>query len=145
MTETVQTQFDANQQDAKAGIACIMTRLRTVGLSQDQLGNVEVALAEAVNNIVEHAYQKTGPGTISITSQMRKDYLCIDLRDQGSALPNGKTPAGHPANVTGPRKTLPEGGFGWFLIRQLTDHLTYRRDCGSNLLRLEFNFDSDTK
>jgi serine/threonine-protein kinase RsbW len=30
--------------------------------------------------------------------------------------------------------TLPEGGFGWFLIRTLSRDLDYRREGGRNLL-----------
>ncbi|WP_348540063.1 hypothetical protein [Ruegeria sp. HKCCE4148] len=35
---------------------------------------------------------------------------------------------------------MPEGGFGWFLIHQLTSDIQYERRDGCNRLSLRFNF-----
>ena len=37
---------------------------------------------------------------------------------------------------------LPEGGFGWGMIRDLTDDLSYRRDGARNELRFTVDLDS---
>lgn len=51
----------------------------------------------------------------------------------GGVLPLGASPALVAAGNMG---DLPEGGFGWFLIRDLTQNLSYVRDGATN--RLDF-------
>ncbi len=48
-------------------------------------------------------------------------------------MPDGELPIGR---LTDPKiaKDLPEGGFGWFLIRNLSQDLTYDRDEDKNIL-----------
>jgi len=63
--------------------------------------------------------------------------------DQGNPLPDEKLPAGAQVDVSGPVNTLPEGGFGWFLIRTLSDRLEYRRVASENHLSIWFSLSSD--
>lgn len=143
MTRAGRIDFNATELDARAGIAKVMVRLQDLGLTPDQLGSIEIALAEAVNNIVEHAYANSAPGMVHIISHLTPNTLRLNLFDHGVPFPDAATPAPARADVSGPRETLPEGGFGWFLIRQLTDRLSYDRRRGCNRLCLEFRFDSE--
>jgi serine/threonine-protein kinase RsbW len=45
-------------------------------------------------------------------------------------------------DASGPLHSLPEGGFGWFLIQNLANTLDYRRMAGENHLYLGF-YDPD--
>jgi serine/threonine-protein kinase RsbW len=49
-------------------------------------------------------------------------------------MPEGKAPNGSPAPLDCDTEELPEGGFGWFLIRDLAHELNYTRISGKNLL-----------
>lgn len=93
--------------------------------------DAEIVLAEAMNNIVEHAYADR-PGEIDITLWMAPDGLLCRLVDNGapmpSVLPAGKLPCIRPEG------DLPEGGFGWHLIRALARDVEHHRRNGANHL-----------
>ncbi|MCR9124827.1 MAG: ATP-binding protein [Rhodobacteraceae bacterium] len=103
---------------------------------------LEIAVSEALNNIVEHAYAGRPPGVISISLLHTAPDLVVDILDGGAAFPGGVLPEGRPVDVSGAHETLPEGGFGWHLIRSLTAHLEYTRTDNRNHLRLSFDFTS---
>ena len=49
-------------------------------------------------------------------------------------MPNGRTPDGeHPADAVS-KTNMPEGGYGWFLIKQLARDMVYDRENGENFL-----------
>lgn len=101
-------------------------------------GTVELVLAEVLNNIVEHAYSDAA-GLITLDLRRARGRLCCLLRDEGRPMPAGCLPPGL-APALGPAPAiadLPEGGFGWFLIRSLTRDLHYDREPGCN--RLSFS------
>jgi len=101
-------------------------------LSVDARGTTEIVLAEVLNNIVEHAYA-AGPGEIGLTLRYGAPDLWCEIADAGLPMPNATLPDGQ-GPVLGPGDALPEGGFGWFLIRTLTEDLAYQRTDGRNLL-----------
>lgn len=107
------------------------------GLAQDDRGTAEIVLAEALNNIVEHAYAHHS-GEIEVVLLLHKNALICRIVDTGLPMPNGLLPAGLLAPMD-QLDDLPEGGFGWFLIRTLSQDLDYRRVDGRNQLsfRLE--------
>lgn len=131
--------FRATEMEAREGIRAVATQLRQRGLSEDRAGDVEIALAEAINNVVEHAYADIEPGQVRIRCQMRSNKLLIRISDQGRPLPDGQLPKGEPASVDTNLADLPEGGFGWFLIQQLVSEIRYERRQNSNLLSLRFD------
>lgn len=108
--------------------------LHGANVPADSLGTVELVLAEALNNIVEHAYAQTGRGPVQMSVRRHKAHLAFDVLDQGLPLPGLVLPVPNLPGTDGPVCTLPEGGFGWFLIHRLTYDLTYQRDTGRNHL-----------
>ncbi|KPQ06068.1 MAG: serine/threonine-protein kinase RsbW [Rhodobacteraceae bacterium HLUCCA12] len=106
--------------------------LRKAGLNEDDLGSAELVLAEVLNNIVEHAYCRRS-GHVEMTVTLRPDGLYCEVRDHGDHMPQGRPPNLPPPRIDPPRQ-LPEGGFGWHIIRSLTTHLGYRQQDGWNAL-----------
>lgn len=100
------------------------------GLSADARISVEVVLAEVLNNIVEHAYAGQS-GEIRITVSPGQMGLQFQVADDGRPMPGDVLPAGLPPALEG---EVPEGGFGWHLIRSLAEDITYRREGGRNLI-----------
>ncbi len=94
--------------------------------------NVELVLAEVLNNIVEHGYRDQ-EGEIELVVTPAMDGLLFNVVDRGHPMPNETLPAGLLPRQ-GAVEDLPEGGFGWFLIRELSQDLEYRREAGRNLL-----------
>ena len=132
--------FQATEMEARAAIQTVVADLAAGGLDQDQLGNVQIVLAEVINNIVEHAYVGMPVGEVQLKYRLCPDRLALLVCDQGAAFPGHEMPAGLPANVNVAAMDLPEGGFGWYLIRTLTSSLRYRRIKGFNVLKMQFAF-----
>ncbi len=106
-------------------------------LDMDEVGTVELVLAEALNNVVEHAYpDPDSAGQIRVHGLARDDGLHVTIQDQGVEMPNGHAPIGHAPSVDVDLPDLPEGGFGWFLIRDLAKDVAYERRGSINELRL---------
>lgn len=115
----------------------LMQGLEPLALEIEETSTVEIVLAEALNNIVEHAYPENHPdGPIHIACAHRANGLHLTIRDQGHAMPDGQLPIGlvprHDVSVA----DLPEGGFGWFLIKDLAKDVEYHRAGGENQLKL---------
>lgn len=119
-------------------VRCVLRKILAappvVRLADNHRATVEIVLAEALNNIAEHAYADA-PGQVGITLTIGRAGLECDLVDQGLPMPDARLPAGLlPRFDPGELALLPEGGFGWHLIRRLTRDLAYRRSAAGNHL-----------
>jgi len=114
--------------------------LAQLGLPIEHLFSLELVLAEVLNNVVEHAYRDSGEGLIELAVSVHGGSIHCTVADHGEPMPGGALP---PARRHCPKalalQDLPEGSFGWALIRDLTTGLDYRRDQGMN--RLSFRIE----
>jgi len=109
--------------------------LRADGLSEEALGSVEIVLAEALNNVAEHAYPEDAPGDMRVIIKRRPKALMFEIRDRGKPMPKGRAPIGnHPMTEFNQEDAMPEGGYGWFLIREIVSDLVYDRHDDENFL-----------
>lgn len=139
MTETFSCSFRATELDAREGILRVVEQLQARGIPDSRVQEVQIALAEAVNNVVEHAYAGTAPGDVLVRCNLHPDQLWVNINDAGVPFPNGALPEGKHAELGDSLEDLPEGGFGWFLIRELASDIQYRRDADKNQLSLCFS------
>jgi anti-sigma regulatory factor (Ser/Thr protein kinase) len=87
---------------------------RTDGAWNDFRTQVVTAVGEAFNNVVLHSYEGRDEGIVEIEIQTRPDHICIELRDWGDSF--------DPDSVPLPDfESLPESGFGIFIIKTLMD------------------------
>ena len=117
------------------GLGLLMSMKPLRALSDEIRGTVAIVLAEALNNVVEHAY-RDGPGPIRICVDHLAPVLRVSVYDQGLPMPNEQLPQGLLKPLV-EGEELPEGGFGWFLIRTLTMDLAYERHGNLNHLCFE--------
>lgn len=132
--------FPATEAEASAGIAQISAGLALHGLPAHKADDVKIALAEAINNVVEHAYARISAAQVQVMCRLDQDRLDILISDTGNPLPGYCPPDGVPTKIGTSVQDLPEGGFGWFLIHQLTSDIHYERREGCNRLSLRFDF-----
>ncbi|MDJ0638583.1 MAG: ATP-binding protein [Paracoccaceae bacterium] len=112
------------------------------GLASEDVGSVSIVLAEALNNVVEHAYEDGEKGEVTLVIRQRGESLIIEIRDNGKPMPKGRAPVGnHPMTEFNQFDSMPEGGFGWFLIRELVRDLVYDRQDGENVLYFRYRPD----
>ena len=128
------TAFRATFENVRLAIEKAMDTIQPLALSEETASSVEIVLAEALNNVVEHAYPPDQPGDVKLILRHGRAGLLIEIRDKGKPMPNGRTPVGeHPADAA-TATDLPEGGYGWFLIKQLARDMVYDRENGENFL-----------
>ncbi|MCV2867235.1 ATP-binding protein [Defluviimonas sp. WL0002] len=99
-------------------------------------GALELVLAEILNNVVEHAYGAERSGDIEVEVALRNGALDCRVVDWGRPLPNDAIPRKPPPDIDVCREQLPEGGWGWTLIRALARDLAYSRSGDTNHLSL---------
>ena len=127
--------------DVLETVQCVLIR---AGAGPGERMAVEIALAEALNNIVEHAYGGSPLGWIDVTVRRGGAATVVELRDAGVAFDGpGPQPMQNTEGADAPAD-LPEGGFGRSLIANLTRSVQYRRSLGENHLRLDFPQDGQT-
>jgi serine/threonine-protein kinase RsbW len=101
-----------------------------------EVAALQIVLAEVLNNIAEHAYAGLPHGLVSVAIWSDPEGLRCRVEDQGQPMPGGTLPPGDLPSLDVDTADLPDGGFGWHMIRSLTADLTYARIGGTN--RLEF-------
>lgn len=108
-------------------------------LGPQDAGALELALAEVLNNVVEHAYAGRS-GSIALSIALHRGILLCLIVDHGQPMPGLTLPAGQPPqSLAAQRDLLREGGWGWHLIRSLTRDLAYSRAGGENRLRFRID------
>lgn len=123
-------------------LAQVLAGLDPLDLHEEDAAAIELVLAEVLNNIVEHAYSATPSKTkVQIKCELDADELSFTIHDWGLPMLDGQTPIGAlPDNETD-MDDLPEGGFGWYIIKRLTREISYKRDGDKNCLTLRIAID----
>ena len=128
--------FPATEMSVRMAVCRLISEMPVSALDDDTRGTAEIVLAEALNNIVEHAYAGVA-GEIDLRLMREADALAVEIVDFGTAIPGGKAPTPDLPDCD----ALPEGGFGWYLIQTLSRDLTYVRSGSANVLRFRLAID----
>lgn len=134
--------FRSCSDDVRHVLAQTRMRLFERGVDMDSLGTVELVLCEVLNNVVEHAYASCASGPVWLRCRHEARGLRILLADEGVPMPHKRLPTGAPPDTGVCCEELPEGGFGWYLVRELSRDLSYRRAGGRNRLGLVIPFEA---
>ncbi len=95
--------------------------------------SINLALEEAVTNVVLYAYPEGEKGEVIIDAIINGKTLTFVITDRGIAFnPTEKEDADISLGVD----DRPIGGLGIFLVRQLMDSVTYKRDGDYNILTI---------
>ena len=129
-----QASFSNSPEEVRAALDQVDQALRALHLPEEERFSVELVLAETLNNIVEHAYDRPDSGQIALRLSADSGGILCQLTDNGRAMPGGALPKGARVDPEVETALLPEGGFGWFLIREIARDLTYERASDMNVL-----------
>ena len=102
-------------------------------LPQAVLNDVNVALDEAVSNIIAYGYEAGSVGEILIRLDYARGEVQVEVEDGGRAFDPLQVPA---PDLTAPLRERKIGGLGVHLMRNLMDGLAYHRSGGRNRLRM---------
>lgn len=138
--------INADSVSVRDTIIEIMRSLQREFPSQSEgIVSTEIVLAEVLNNIVEHSYEGSNIGSVTVSVLCNDDMISVETRDYGVPMP-GLTPP-DPAQEDMPMavEDLPEGGFGWFFIRSLSSHMEYRRSGQQNIFCVQIPVQRDAE
>ncbi len=106
---------------------------RAAGFSPRVAGEVELAAAEAVTNIIDHALMEDPEARFHLSAWAWKGCVEVVLVDQGPSFDPREAPA---PDLDAPLEDRPVGGLGIYLMRHFLDSVAWERDQGRNILRL---------
>ncbi len=109
-----------------------------VGFSFEQIEDMKVAVAEACNNVILHAYEDTEPGILEIQFEFDETALSIHIKDEGTSFDYDKMLS---KSSTLHDKTLQEanvGGLGIFMMHALMDKVQVISKNGTEVLLTKF-------
>ena len=102
-------------------------------MDQAHAMSLNLALEEAVTNIILYAYPEGSGGQVDLNVVIHGDRLDFTLTDSG--IPFDPTAANMP-DITLDATDRPVGGLGIYLVRSIMDSVTYERVDGKNVLSM---------
>lgn len=129
--------FPGDELSVRDALSSVIDAVNDLAAGEPPQGVVEIVLAEALNNVVEHAYSGQERGVIDLELIEHAGTLAFTITDDGHPMPDGNLPQGKAHDLSVATQDLPEGGFGWFLIHELTNQLSYERADGRNVLTFQ--------
>lgn len=124
----------ARNRSIREALGEVRGRLARMSLSEEEITTVEVVLAEVMNNVAEHAYAWRRDGEMILGLRQTLRGVVVSVTDEGLPMPDAELPFGERLDPTVPVGDMPEGGFGWLIIRQLARDVSYVREGGVNQL-----------
>ncbi|MFN3825180.1 MAG: ATP-binding protein [Pseudorhodobacter sp.] len=122
-------------QSVRAALEHLFSRPPLAHWPEEARGTAEIVMAEVLNNIVEHAYGADG-GVIEMSLCREEGGIQCHIADTGRPFPFGTPPEGILPDLS---EDLPEGGFGWALIRAYAENLRYERCEGWNHIQFHIS------
>jgi serine/threonine-protein kinase RsbW len=111
-------------------------RSGVTGFSEDDLHWLDLVLEELLVNVFRYGYPGGAPGPIVLAYFLEESgCVFVEIVDEGVEFdPTKKTP---PA-LDGPLSERPVGGLGVFLVKSITESISYERRDGRNVLQFRF-------
>lgn len=105
------------------------------GLTPDKVFQLNLAMEEAVVNVMNYAFPGESGRTFTIAAEKSDNNLIFIIDDEG--VPFDPTKADEP-DLSLSAEERPIGGLGIMLVRQFMENVTYERRDGHNRLTLTY-------
>ena len=102
-------------------------------LDQSLTMNLNLALEEAVTNVILYAYPEGADGLVDVEALLYEDSIDFVISDSGKPFDPTAAPE---ADVNLDVSERPIGGLGIYLVRHIMDDIRYERKHGKNVLTL---------
>ena len=89
-------------------------------LNEDLYGNILIAVTEGVNNAIIHGNKLNASLSVRVGVLNNEEWVCFSIKDQGSGFDPESIP-----DPTAPENLLKENGRGIFLMKNLSDEVTF--------------------
>lgn len=112
--------------------------VKDIPLTPADLFSLETAVDEGVSNIIEHAYEGEGGGTIRCQIKQGKSEVSVILEDHGKPFDPSCVPS---PKLNGKLKDRVNHGLGYYMMCQLVDEVHFDFNSERNRLTLIKNFE----
>lgn len=106
---------------------------RELGIARRESMSLQLAMEEAVVNIMQYAFKPDAQGNIEVYVECDADRLVFRLEDGGVAF-DPTDVADADVSLSASEREI--GGLGIYIIRQIMDRVEYCRTNDRNILRL---------
>ena len=115
----------------------LLREARDVRLEDELVCDLQLAMQEACNNVIVHAYgERSGPLIVSLT--LIDDQLTIEVIDEGPGFSIENVPS--PQFSDDRENSPPQSGYGLSLMKQLVDEVSVERRGARNVVTLRKKF-----
>jgi serine/threonine-protein kinase RsbW len=137
LSMNIRYDFKSDPETVHSVVQRVSDDLGALNLTDDHRADFKILLVEVINNIIEHGYQRENRKPIELSLTRDGRSLKFVFVDFGLPMPFGKIQSDNLDPATYARDQLPEGGFGWQIIRQLAHDIHYQRKGRVNSLSLK--------
>ncbi|MBQ4022038.1 MAG: SpoIIE family protein phosphatase, partial [Bacteroidales bacterium] len=102
-------------------------------LDQGTAMSLNLALEEAVTNVIQYAYPEGSDGLVDVEAVLREGQLEFIISDSGKPFDPTAKPE---VDITAGVEERPIGGLGIHLVKHIMDSVSYRREEGKNVLTM---------
>lgn len=103
------------------------------GLAMESLSKIDLALEEALANVIMYAYPEGTAGDVTLSMKVEDNAICMEISDGG--VPFNPLQQKE-ADLDVPLEKRKIGGLGIHLIKEIMDSVAYEYREGKNLLKL---------
>lgn len=136
MDSTIHMTVDSRLGDAALAGLAVRGIAQGFGLDETEAYLLELAVVEAVSNVIRHAYGGRPGHPVELSVTASEQGMAVEIRDRGvpmdTAILDRAGEFVEPENVS----DLPEGGLGLSIIKQVMDEVSYTSKDGVNTLRM---------
>ena len=140
MCFTVEYRVAATALSIRAISMSLRAFLDNVAAVSDSASMLELAIAEGMNNVLEHAYNGQTEGEMRIVVQLDNRQLTIFIYDQGTELNRERVSSVPPPPEVAAEIPVKDNlfceGRGLFIMESLMDTLDYLRIGNENCLKM---------
>ncbi|MEP2773607.1 MAG: ATP-binding protein [Fulvivirga sp.] len=92
-------------------------------LEDDIYGNIMIAVTEAVNNAIKHGNKNDKSKNVSLCLMLEETQIRFEIRDVGNGFDYQNLP-----DPTAPENLEKPGGRGIFLMKNLSDEVSFKEE-----------------
>ena len=121
--ETLNIKFPSIQENLRLVESFIDNAKEKFDIKDDLYGNIMVAVTESVNNAIIHGNKEDSQKNVSLSMLLGDSTIKCVVEDEGSGFDYDSLP-----DPTAPENLFKMGGRGVFLIKNLTDGVSFENE-----------------
>ncbi|CAM2009820.1 ATP-binding protein [Acanthopleuribacter pedis] len=134
LTHQIQFQIDSNLEDVALAGVSVRALCNHFEMGSEVAYQVELCVVEMLNNVIEHGYKFQKGHDIKVRFGVGDGRLEVIIIDE--AEPMGGTNEPRLCYDIENIESIPENGYGRYLVKQIMDQVDYRTERGSNYLSM---------